>query len=112
VKVPAENKNDDQTPFMTNWSVYSTISLSTVRNVVGRFECKAEREYIFKSTVGNDSVPETSEDTGARTVNCCTAHLAFTVTVVTLLILFVRDQGTIHTALQRLGNLSPNVPSC
>jgi hypothetical protein len=38
---------------------------------------EAEREYILKSTVGNDSVPEKSEDSGVRIVNCCTGYLAF-----------------------------------
>ena len=44
--------------------------------MLGELNVEAEREYISKSTVGNDSVPETSEDNGVRIVNCCTGHLA------------------------------------
>lgn len=44
---------------------------------LGDLNVEEEREYIFKSTVGNDSVPERSEDTGVGIVNCCTGHLAF-----------------------------------
>jgi hypothetical protein len=45
--------------------------------LLGDLNGEAEREYICKSTVGNDSVPETSEATGVRIVNCCAGHLAF-----------------------------------
>ena len=45
--------------------------------LLGDLNVEAEREYIFKSTVGNDSVPGISEDTGVRIVNSCTGHLAF-----------------------------------
>ena len=50
---------------------------SAPHEMLGGLNVEAEREYIFKSTVGSDSVPETSEDTGFRIVKCCTGHLAF-----------------------------------
>jgi hypothetical protein len=39
--------------------------------LVGGFNGKVERECMFKGTIGNESLHETSNDSGVRIINFC-----------------------------------------
>jgi hypothetical protein len=41
--------------------------------ILGDFNAKVGREYIFKLTIGNESLHEISNDSGVRTVNFATS---------------------------------------
>jgi hypothetical protein len=41
--------------------------------LLGDFNAKVEREDIFEPTIGNESLHETSNDTGVRVVNFATS---------------------------------------
>jgi hypothetical protein len=44
-------------------------SLTPCKNVIGDFDAKVSREYIFKLPVGNDCLHEISNDNGVRVVS-------------------------------------------
>jgi hypothetical protein len=47
--------------------------LNTIQKLLGDFNAKEGREEIFKLTIGNESLHETSNDNGVRVVNFVTS---------------------------------------
>jgi hypothetical protein len=75
VHAPSEDKSDDSKDsfyeeleqiFSYNFPEYHT------KFLLGYFDTKLEREYIFKPTVGNESFNQDSNDNGVRIVNFAT----------------------------------------
>jgi hypothetical protein len=61
------------TVFMRNYSRISIIPYVPCENSLGRFLCKSGEESIFKSTIGNESLHQDSNDNSARITNFATS---------------------------------------
>ena len=49
--------------------VFNNFPKYHIKNILGAFNAKVERENIFKPTIGNESLHQDSNDNGVRIVN-------------------------------------------
>jgi hypothetical protein len=72
VHAPAEEKYDDAKYSFSEEldSVFDQFPKYHMEILLGDFNAKVGREDIFKPTIGNESLYETSNDNGVRVVNC------------------------------------------
>jgi hypothetical protein len=75
VHVPTEDKNDDvKGSFYKELErVFDKFPKYHTKILLGDFNAKVGREDIFKSTIGNESLHEISNDNGGRLVNFATS---------------------------------------
>jgi hypothetical protein len=61
------------TVFMMNKSRFFYLPKYHTKILLGDFNAKVGREYIFKPTIGNESLHKDSNDNGVRLVNFATS---------------------------------------
>jgi hypothetical protein len=74
VHVPTEDKIDMKDRFCENLEcAFDKFHKYHMRILIGDFNAKIGREDIFKTTIGNENLRETSNDNGVRVVNFATS---------------------------------------
>jgi hypothetical protein len=75
VHAPTEDKTDDlKDSFYEEWErVFDKFPKYHMKILLGDFNAKAGREYIFKPTIGNENLHEISKDTGIILINFATS---------------------------------------
>jgi hypothetical protein len=75
VHAPTEDKCDDtKNSFYEELEgVFDQFPKYHMKTLLGDFDAKLGREDIFKPTIGNESLHETSNDNGIRVVNFATS---------------------------------------
>jgi exonuclease III len=77
VHAPTEDKIDDiKVRFYKELEqVFDKFPKYSMKMLLGDFNAKVDREDIFKPTIGNESLHETSNDSGVRVVNFATLKI-------------------------------------
>jgi len=73
VHVPSEEKNDDSEDSFIRAGFFYHFPKYHIKILLGDFNVKVGRVNIFKLTIGNDSLPQDSNDNGVRIVNFATS---------------------------------------
>jgi hypothetical protein len=75
VHAPCEEKSDDSKEifYAVLEQVFNDFPNYHMKNVLGYFNPKVWREYIFKPPIQNESLHEASNDNGVRIVNFTTS---------------------------------------
>jgi hypothetical protein len=75
VHAPCEDTSDDikDSFYEELGRVFDQFPRYDMKNLLGDFNAKVDREDIFKSTIGNESSHEISNDNGVRVVNFATS---------------------------------------
>jgi hypothetical protein len=73
VHTPTEDKCDDTKDTFYEELVFEQFPKNHMKILLGDFNAKVGREDIFKLTIGNESLHETSNDNGVSVVNFATS---------------------------------------